>query len=149
MDILPLGRTSKVRSIQVHGKPVSEALAGQRSALNLPDIKSTELERGDVVCTKNLFKTTQCLDVKLILLSSAPEPLKHWQQVHFHIGTSEVMARVALLSLSLIHISALASDGEIIISRGELIEIGESFRIPDIMALSGAKMVEVLSLIHI
>ena len=98
VDILPLGRTSKVRSIQVHGKPVSEALAGQRSALNLPDIKSTELERGDVVCTKNLFKTTQCLDVKLILLSSAPEPLKHWQQVHFHIGTSEVMARVALLS---------------------------------------------------
>lgn len=97
LDVLPLGKNSKVRSIQVHGKAVLEALAGQRSALNLPNIKSTELERGDVACASGLFKTTQCLDVKLTLLASTPEPLKHWQQVHLHIGTSETMARVALL----------------------------------------------------
>lgn len=97
LDVLPLGKNSKVRSIQVHGKAVKEALAGQRSALNLPDIKATELERGDVACSSGLFKTTHCLDVKLTLLASAPEPLKHWQQVHLHIGTSETMARVALL----------------------------------------------------
>lgn len=38
---------------------------------------------------------------------------------------------------------ALAENSEVIISRGELIEIGDSFRIPDIMKLSGAKMIEV------
>jgi selenocysteine-specific elongation factor len=63
----------------------------------LPDIKATELERGDVACSSGLFKTTHCLDVKLTLLASAPQALKHWQQVHLHIGTSETMARVALL----------------------------------------------------
>jgi L-seryl-tRNA(Ser) seleniumtransferase len=40
-------------------------------------------------------------------------------------------------------LSALAKDREVIISRGQLVEIGGGFRIPDVMAQSGAKLVEV------
>jgi len=43
----------------------------------------------------------------------------------------------------LISLETLAKDREVIISRGELVEIGGSFRIPDVMKKSGAKMVEV------
>jgi L-seryl-tRNA(Ser) seleniumtransferase len=43
----------------------------------------------------------------------------------------------------LLSLSALARGGAAVVSRGELVEIGGSFRIPDIMARSGATLVEV------
>ena len=40
-------------------------------------------------------------------------------------------------------LSALAKDKEVIVSRGELVEIGGSFRVPEIMEQSGARLMDV------
>lgn len=43
----------------------------------------------------------------------------------------------------LLVLSALARDREVVVSRGELVEIGGSFRVPEVMSESGARLVEV------
>lgn len=43
----------------------------------------------------------------------------------------------------LLVLNAVARDGEVLVSRGELVEIGGHFRIPDVMEMSGATLVEV------
>jgi L-seryl-tRNA(Ser) seleniumtransferase len=43
----------------------------------------------------------------------------------------------------LLALAAIASGGEVVVSRGELVEIGGSFRVPDVLAASGARLREV------
>lgn len=97
VDIFPTGKEGKVRSLQVHGRTVEEAWAGQRVAANLSNIPVDELSRGDVVCRRGVYTNTRCFDALVKVLPSAAEPLKHWQRVRLYIGTSDVLARVSLL----------------------------------------------------
>ena len=46
-------------------------------------------------------------------------------------------------SAALLILTAFARDGETIVSRGELVEIGGDFRVPDVLANSGTRMIEV------
>src|SRR5262250_829743 len=97
MEVLPQRETARVRGLQVHNQSVTEAVAGQRTAVNVQGLEKTALQRGDVLVTPGRFPVTYMLDVTLTLLADAPRPLKHRDRVRFHIGTSEIMGRVMLL----------------------------------------------------
>jgi len=95
-EIFPDGRRARVRGIQVHNAPAEIAVAGQRTALNLAGVETSEIARGMVLAAPGIFQATSRLDCSLTLLPSA-RPLKNRARVHFHSGTAETVAEVVLL----------------------------------------------------
>lgn len=96
VELLPAGRRLRVRGLEVHGGPVEEAQAGQRTAVNLAGIAPDEIERGMSVATPGLFQPTRIVDCSFRLLPGAGV-LKHRAPVHLHAGTAETVAEARLL----------------------------------------------------
>ena len=97
IQILPLERTARVRGIQVHGQASREALAGQRTALNLQGIEVSDIVRGMVLTVPGQFKPTSMFNCHLELLPSVGRPIEVRKRIRFHIGTAELMGYVVLL----------------------------------------------------
>ena len=98
LRVLPGQVRVKVRGLQVHGRPVERATAGQRVAANLTDAELVDLARGLVVAAAGSLAVTQRIDTRLELLAQAP-PLRHGARVRFHQGTAEILARVSLVAV--------------------------------------------------
>jgi L-seryl-tRNA(Ser) seleniumtransferase len=58
-------------------------------------------------------------------------------------GAEDALVVNNCAAAALLILAVLAGDGETIVSRGELVEIGGDFRVPDVMASSGTRMIEV------
>ncbi|MGH9497621.1 MAG: selenocysteine-specific translation elongation factor [Terriglobales bacterium] len=95
LEAFPKGKRVRVRGIQVHGASSEQAVAGQRTALNLAGTTTEELARGMTLAPPATFNATSRVDVQLSLLASA-KPLKDRARVHFHSYTSETIATVVL-----------------------------------------------------
>jgi selenocysteine-specific elongation factor len=93
----PGGEALRVRTVQVHGKPTPRALAGQRTAVNLPGVEPAAIRRGQALVHPGVVPASSILDVELTLLKAAPKPLRHRAKLLLHVGTAQVPAAVALL----------------------------------------------------
>ncbi|MEE9465645.1 MAG: selenocysteine-specific translation elongation factor [Candidatus Neomarinimicrobiota bacterium] len=95
LELLPGNREVKVRGIQSHGQDVTRVALGDRAALNLANVSTEELKRGEQVATPGFVGTPKTVAVRLSLLETAPA-LRHNHPVRLNIGTAEVMARIKL-----------------------------------------------------
>jgi selenocysteine-specific elongation factor len=95
VEILPSNIKSKVRGLHSHGKPIQTAYAGQRVAINLQGVEKEELTRGDSAVLPGRLTPTKIIDAKVELLRNAPV-LKNKSLVHFHLATSETIARIII-----------------------------------------------------
>ena len=96
VELFPSGKRSRVRGLHSGGRAVSQAMAGQRTAVNLANLEVAEIERGMVLATAGVFRPTNRLDARILLLPSA-RGLKARSRVHFHCGAEERVAEVTLL----------------------------------------------------
>ena len=87
----------RVRSVQVHGAGTPRALAGQRTAVNLPGVEPAAIRRGQVLVHPGVVPPSSVLDAELTLLAAAPRALRHRAKLLLHVGTAQVPATVALL----------------------------------------------------
>jgi selenocysteine-specific elongation factor len=97
--LTPSGLEARVRSLHAQNRQAEVGRAGERCALNLsgPRLSKDAVRRGDWVVSPELHAPTGRIDVRLKLLASEGQPLKHWSPVHVHLGSAHVMGRVALL----------------------------------------------------
>lgn len=97
LQMYPIEKECKIRSIQVHGQDVKECYAGQRVAINLSNVKKREIARGCVLAPPSSMKNTDLLDVRLNVLSTSMRVLTNHSRLHLFTGTSEILCRAVLL----------------------------------------------------
>ncbi|HLT11292.1 MAG TPA: selenocysteine-specific translation elongation factor, partial [Micromonosporaceae bacterium] len=101
LDISGSDRPVRVRGLQLLGRPVEEAVAVARVAVNLRGVKASDLRRGDALLTPGRFRRSDVLDARVHGDPAASLPPK----VMVHIGSAAVEARVRPLGADTVRLT--------------------------------------------
>jgi selenocysteine-specific elongation factor len=91
--VLPGARTSRVRSLQVHGEDRDRVPPGRRCAVALVGVDPEEVPRGSVLVTGEGWRAVESMGVRLRLPGWVGRTVEDGQRVRVYLGTREVMAR--------------------------------------------------------
>ena len=99
LEVLPSHLLARVRSVQVHDQEVACSAAGNRTALNLANLKTEEVRPGDFLCTPGTLDVSDRFDANFSYLPtvSSRKPFESGARVHVAHGTREVTGRVLLM----------------------------------------------------
>lgn len=97
VHVFPEETPAKIRGIQTYGNDVDQAVAGQRTAINLSGVRKEDIRRGDVIAAKSAVSVTGMLDVKLKIFDSSERMVLNNSRVHLYCGSKEVLTKVILM----------------------------------------------------
>jgi selenocysteine-specific elongation factor len=98
LELLPVNKRVRARGLQVHGKTVPGAVAGNRTAINLGGVDVSAIERGMVLAPGGRLRSSQMVDVEVTVLRDAPRPLRSRARVRLHAHAAEILGRVRVLN---------------------------------------------------
>lgn len=93
LTIYPQNKMVKVKGLESHGEKKESIGIGNRCAINLAGIESSELKRGDIIGKSIL--TRDKIECKLTLLENSPK-IKNNHRIRLNIGTDEIIGRVKI-----------------------------------------------------
>ena len=98
VEVLPSGERGRIRGVQVHGKAVKEAYAGNCVAINITDLPNDKIEGGDFICTPGTVQMSDRFDCYFTYIdtSGANKPLVSGVKMHIAHGAKEILGRVLL-----------------------------------------------------
>ncbi len=99
VEIVPLGRTARIRGLQSHSVKIERASPGSRLAVNLTGVDLDLLQRGQVLALPGTLSPTRLVDVQLRMLRQAAHLIEHGMEVELFTGATSVLARVRLLEV--------------------------------------------------
>ena len=92
--ILPKDVVARARGIQSHSRAAQAALPGARTAVALVGVEPSDVPRGSVLVSDPSWRTTTLVRADVSVLPGVAASLRPRTRVRFHVGTSEVGARV-------------------------------------------------------
>jgi len=97
LELLPAGRTVRVRELQSFGEKRERGAAGERLAIALQGAKLEDISRGDMLCQPGAFRASSVIDARVRLAGWDEFELKNRERVRIHHGAREALGRVILL----------------------------------------------------
>jgi len=95
--LAPPGLKARVRGLHVQDRPAERGQAGERCALALKgEFEKSDIRRGQWLVEPNLVRPLSRVQGDVRVPASQPA-LRHMQSVHVHLGTEDIVGRVALL----------------------------------------------------
>jgi selenocysteine-specific elongation factor len=94
VTVYPTLKTGKVRGIEIFNQSAEQAMAGQRTALNLSGLETEDLNRGMLISGSAALASSSMLDAIVHLLPTAPKGLKDRSAIRLHHGSAELIGRI-------------------------------------------------------